>query len=173
MMQMLAAGGIELMTDGVRAPDEFNPQGYLEWEEARHLPRDPAVIEKAHGKAVKIVSPLLPHLHPRHRYKVIFMERPVAEVAASQARMLESIPEHAYVAGEQGTDMATLLARHLEATARLLEAAHLQVLRVPYVDLLNDGEAQVARIARFLDRELDTTAMLAEIRPELRRVREA
>lgn len=32
MMQMLQAGGVPLLTDGERTPDEDNPEGYLEWE---------------------------------------------------------------------------------------------------------------------------------------------
>ncbi len=35
MMQMLKAGGVEVMTDHKRAADHDNPEGYLEWEEIR------------------------------------------------------------------------------------------------------------------------------------------
>ncbi len=39
MMQMLQAGGIELLTDGRRAPDENNPRGYFEHEAVKHGPQ--------------------------------------------------------------------------------------------------------------------------------------
>ncbi len=40
LMQLLAAGGIEPLTDGQRLPDSDNPRGYLEYEPATRLARD-------------------------------------------------------------------------------------------------------------------------------------
>ena len=40
MMQMLDAGGIPPLTDGLRKPDESNPRGYFEYEKAKQLRRD-------------------------------------------------------------------------------------------------------------------------------------
>ena len=40
MMQMLEAGGMEVLTDGVRKPDEDNPRGYYEFERVKRLPED-------------------------------------------------------------------------------------------------------------------------------------
>ena len=57
MMQMLAAGGLPVLHDGLRAADEDNPRGYFEWERIRSLPRDPGCIAEAEGKAVKVISP--------------------------------------------------------------------------------------------------------------------
>ena len=34
---MLKAGGLELITDGVRTPDEDNPKGYYELERVKNL----------------------------------------------------------------------------------------------------------------------------------------
>ena len=36
-MQMLVAGGIPALSDGLRTPDENNPKGYFEWEPAKTL----------------------------------------------------------------------------------------------------------------------------------------
>jgi len=41
MMQMLAAGGLPVLSDGERAADTDNPRGYLEWERIKQLPKDP------------------------------------------------------------------------------------------------------------------------------------
>jgi hypothetical protein len=88
MMQMLAAGGMPILSDGERRADVDNPRGYLEWERIKQLPKDPACIAEAGGKAVKVISQLLLSLPPEHQYRVIFMERPLPEVMVSQDEML-------------------------------------------------------------------------------------
>ncbi|OYV07263.1 MAG: hypothetical protein CFE26_01880, partial [Verrucomicrobiales bacterium VVV1] len=88
MMQMLRAAGMELMHDDKRQPDEDNLEGYWEWEEIKSLRKAPRIIEKAEGKVIKVISALLPLLPQRHRYRVILMKRPVAEVVDSQWAML-------------------------------------------------------------------------------------
>jgi hypothetical protein len=88
MMQMLAAGGMPILSDGERRADVDNPRGYLEWERIKQLPKDPTCIAEAEGKAVKVISQLLLSLPPEHQYRVIFMERPLPEVMVSQDEML-------------------------------------------------------------------------------------
>ena len=80
---MLRAAGMPLMHDGKRAADEDNTEGYWEWEESNSLRKNPRIIEQAEGKAIKIISALLPQLPPGHRYRIIFMKRPVAETQSS------------------------------------------------------------------------------------------
>ena len=75
LMQALAGGGLSPYTDERRAPDEDNPRGYLEHEEAAGLHRDASWIPRARGKAVKIVAHLLPHLPPGEEYRVVFLHR--------------------------------------------------------------------------------------------------
>jgi len=45
MMQILGAGGIPVMTDGKRAADEDNPEGYWEWERMGTSPSRDAAAE--------------------------------------------------------------------------------------------------------------------------------
>jgi hypothetical protein len=90
MMQMLAAGGMQILSDGERAADVDNPRGYLEWERIKRLPRDPTCIAEAEGKAVKVISLLLLSLPEGHDYRVVFMQRPLPEVLASQQAMMRS-----------------------------------------------------------------------------------
>src|ERR1700722_10634888 len=89
MMQMLAAGGMTLLTDHERRPDVDNPRGYCEWEPIKLLPKEPHRIDEAEGKAVKVISQLLLSLPQGRSYKLIFMERPLPEVLASQDEMLK------------------------------------------------------------------------------------
>ena len=50
MMQMLAAGGMPLLTDLERKPDIGNPRGYCEWEGIKLLPKEPNRIDEAKGR---------------------------------------------------------------------------------------------------------------------------
>src|SRR5437879_6348754 len=88
MMQMLVAGGMSALSDDDRRPDPDNPRGYLEWERIKQLPNDPACIAEAEGKVIKVISRLLLSLPAGHEYRIIFMQRPLPEVLASQETML-------------------------------------------------------------------------------------
>ena len=88
MMQLLAAGGIPIVTDNIRAADADNPRGYCEFERVKTIKTDASWLPEIHGKAVKMVSQLLYDLPTTERYKIIFMERDLDEVLASQEKML-------------------------------------------------------------------------------------
>mgnify|MGYP001577310805 CR=1 FL=1 len=83
MMQILEAGGLPVLCDGVRTPDANNPRGYYEYEKVKGMGRDASWIGEAEGKVVKVVSLLLYHLPPDHRYRVIFMTRRMDEILSS------------------------------------------------------------------------------------------
>lgn len=175
MMQMLAQGGLPPMTDDYRPADENNPEGYLEWEPIKTLPREPDLIAGAVGKAVKVVSPLLPHLPSRYRYKIIFMTRPAAEVARSQEKMRQRLsPVEA--ATPAAFDMEPLLARHAsEHLARLRSAPNIDLLEIDYPALIARPADEARRVAAFLGHERLPRAesMASAVRPELHREKEA
>lgn len=52
------------MTDGLRPPDEDNPEDCWEWEEIKMMPKWPLIIVKAQCKATKVISALLTSLPP-------------------------------------------------------------------------------------------------------------
>src|ERR1700687_1851245 len=85
MMQMLAAGGVPILSDGERQADVDKPRGYMEWEHVKQLPKDPACIAEAEGKAVKVISQLLLLLPAQHEYRVLFLQRPLADGVASSS----------------------------------------------------------------------------------------
>src|SRR6516162_7002633 len=88
MMQMLAGGGVEVVTDHLRTADTDNPRGYYEFEKVKQVKRDASWLPEIRGKAVKMVSQLLLDLPPTERYCVVFMERDFPEMLNSQERML-------------------------------------------------------------------------------------
>jgi len=170
MMQMLRAGGLPPMTDQQRAADEDNPEGYFEWEAVKKLGSQPHLIERAEGKATKVISMLLGKLPPIHRYKVIFMDRPVAEVSRSQSLMIEhrrgEEPKRNQKAMEES------LIKHREKVLKLLEALpHIELLTLSYPELVASPETFIDDIQDFVGRDLlpDAGNMVTAVRPDLYR----
>jgi hypothetical protein len=170
MMQMLVAGGMTPLVDGERVADADNPRGYLEWERIKQLPNDPACIAEAEGKVVKAISKLLLALPAGHEYRVVFMQRPLPEVLASQDQMLKRRGTF-----KDGVDPAVITAafeKHLrEVNAWFDSKSYVKALRVPYHEILNTPEDIAIRLAEFLGMELDIHAMLREVDPTLYRNR--
>lgn len=174
MMQMLAAGGIPVLSDGERVADADNPHGYLEWERIKLLPQQPACIAEAEDKAVKVISQLLLALPAGHRYRIIFMERPLAEVVASQAEMIR----RRGTSGPKLADSVLLAAlqAHLNQVNSWLKSkgeAGLPVCRVQYHNVLANAGPVCETIQDFLGHSLNLTAMASQIDPSLYRQRSA
>jgi LPS sulfotransferase NodH len=170
MMQMLAAGGMPILSDGERMADTDNPRGYCEWERIKQLPKEPTCIDEAEGKAVKVISQLLFALPAGRSYQIIFMERPLPEVVASQAEMIRRrgtagapLPEAALIAG---------LRAHLNQVNAWLSQTHdILVSRVEYHSVLRDPRAAAGSVQEFLQRALDVEAMARQVDPSLYRQR--
>ncbi|HNT78081.1 MAG TPA: sulfotransferase family protein [Anaerolineae bacterium] len=171
MMKMLEAGGLEVLTDHIRTPNEDNPKGYYEFERVKKLPDgDVAWLPEAQGRVVKIISALLKHLPPTHTYKVLFMRRRMSEILASQQQMLVRRGEATDKVSDE--EMTRLFEKHLEETfAWMAQQPNLTCLEVDYNAMLADPRPQVAQLQAFLDMDLDTQAMLAVVDPELYRQR--
>lgn len=170
MMQMLAAGGMPVLTDGERKADADNPRGYYEWEPIKQLPKQPELIDRAEGRAVKCISQLLLALPANRSYRIIFMERPLREVLASQAEMIRRRGS----GGSSMDDGALLKAfeGHLKQVEMWLKTKpETSVLRTQYHDVLRDPLRAAQRIEEFLALPLDTKAMAAEVVPTLYRQR--
>ncbi len=91
MMQMLAAGGLSVLSDGIRTADEDNPRGYYELEAVKQTKQDPSWLAGSEGKAVKLIHALLTDLPVDRPYRVIVMRRKTETVVKSQAVMLERL----------------------------------------------------------------------------------
>jgi len=169
MMQMLAAGGMSLLTDLGRKPDIDNPRGYCEWEPIKLLPKDPHLIDKAEGKAVKVISQLLLALPEGRNYKVIFMERPLPEVLASQDEMLKRRGR------TDSVDSALLNAAfrdHMrEVVAWLEQREDLPICRMGYRKVLSDPAGSAKTVCDFLDVALNVELMALAVDPSLYRNR--
>ena len=95
-MQMVAAAGIEPLVDDARSADDSNPLGYFERVEVKRMPRAGTDwVAGARGRSVKVIHALLEFLPRNERYRVLYVERDLDEVIASQDRMLERLGESA------------------------------------------------------------------------------
>jgi predicted AlkP superfamily phosphohydrolase/phosphomutase/tetratricopeptide (TPR) repeat protein len=93
MMQMIEAGGIEVLTDGQRTADSNNPKGYYEDERIKKLAQDNSWVGDGQGKCMKVIAQLLKQLPKKYNYKVVFMKRDMGEVLRSQQIMLKRNPD--------------------------------------------------------------------------------
>jgi hypothetical protein len=170
MMQMLAAGGMPILSDGERQADVDNPRGYLEWERIKQLPKDPACIAEAEGKAVKVISLLLLSLPEGHEYRVIFMQRPLVEVLASQEVML-----HHRGTAKPNADNSVVAAafeKNLRAVNTWLDSkAYVKTVRVQYHEVLRESEEIAKKLSEFLGLSLKVEAMTRQVDATLYRNR--
>jgi len=168
MMQMLAAGGVPLLSDGIRQADEDNPRGYHELEAVKRTRQDAAWLAGSEGKAVKIVHALLADLPVDRPYRVILMRRKVENVVKSQAAMLERLgQEGARLEPEQ---LARVFEQQLEQVKDYMNRhACFECIEVWYGAVLEYPQTQIERLNRFLSGELNVEAMAAAVDPALRR----
>src|SRR5215813_49799 len=77
LMQMLEMGGMPIVTDQIRTPDEDNPKGYHEFERIKEIDKTNGNnwLREYRGQVIKTISFLLQHLPPDLNYQVIFMRR--------------------------------------------------------------------------------------------------
>jgi len=170
MMQMLVAGGMAALADGERQADTDNPRGYLEWERIKQLPNDPGCIVEAEGKVVKVISQLLFSLPAGRDYRVIFMQRPLPEVMASQDEMLRR--RGTFDGSIDNSAIVNAFRDHLYKVHSFLSSqSHMAVMRLPYHDVLNQPKETSQKIQEFLGIPLDLEAMTQQVDASLYRQR--
>lgn len=171
-MKMLDAGGVPTLTDGIRGADDSNPKGYYEFEPVKELDKngDTAWLGEARGKAVKIISFLLTFLPDTFDYQVIFMNRDLDEVLASQNKMLVSRGEAAGAADDGR--MRQAYQKHLEKVDRFLRNRRcFTTLRLGYRDVIDNPAVEARRMNEFLGGRLSVDRMAAVADRELYRNR--
>lgn len=171
LMKMLEAGGVPIVTDGLRTADEDNPKGYYELERVKNLAEetDRSWLTEARGKGVKVISFLLRSLPSDLNYRVIFVRRDIGEVLASQKKMLER-------RGEDDGTSPERMRQHFEddlwrARYQLAPRPCFEMLEMEYTDVLARPREGAQRINEFLGGGLDIEAMAAVVDPQLYRNR--
>jgi len=158
MMRMLEAGGIPIVTDNIRKPDEDNPRGYYEFEKVKKIKEDASWLEDCSAKAFKMVSALLYHLPKEKRYKVIFMRREMKEMLASQKVMLQRLGRQGANVGDE--EMVEKFEKHLRNVERwLANHPNIDVLYMKYNDIIKEPLRHAEAVNRFLGGWLNVDKM--------------
>ena len=169
MMRMLEAGGVPVLSDGVRAADADNPKGYFEYAPVKRLKEDNAWVAEVRGKAVKIISFLMVHLPPGAPYRVLFLERDLSEVLASQRQMLLRRGEA--LEADDGA-MGRVYQKHLTHVRNwLAKRPDIAVSYIQYKDAIAVPRQVAGTVNAFLGDSLDVPAMAHSVDPGLYRQR--
>ena len=170
MMKILAEGGLPIITDELRQADTDNPNGYYETETVKQLSAgNVGWLSNAGGKVVKVISALLEHLPAQYQYKIIFMEREIQEVLASQRKMLRRRNEESKM---DDAGMEAQFQKHIAAVKPwLARQPNMDVLYISYNDLVSDPEPLCGRVVEFIRAPLNVSRMLAVPNAELYRNR--
>ncbi|MFT7301592.1 MAG: putative AlkP superfamily phosphohydrolase/phosphomutase/tetratricopeptide (TPR) repeat protein [Akkermansiaceae bacterium] len=159
MMQMLAAGGLEIHSDGKRAADESNPKGYYECEKARQLATDRAWLVETRGQVIKIVAQLLPYLPSeingeKMHDRVIWTERNLDEVIRSQTAML--VNDGRSEASLSPAELASVYEKQLGKVWTALTEKGIPVCQIQHGETIKDPETIARVLAQFLGDRLET-----------------
>jgi hypothetical protein len=165
MMQVLNKAQLPILQDGVRESDVSNPQGYFELEDVKNIVIDNSFLDKAAGKAVKIVTPLPIYMKPSLKYKIVFMRRDLEEILRSQEKMLSKDQT------SEREKYRTIYEFHLKKTYRFLKENNIQWLDVNYNELMASPLVELKKVADFLNIDARAQDLAEVVNPDLYRNR--
>lgn len=162
LMQMLQAGGMEILSDEKRKADNSNPKGYFELETIKSLYIDNSCLKGQFGKAVKVISYLLKYLPEDQKYKIIFINRDMDEIIKSQQKMLgrdEKKPPKALI---NAFDKEI---RNVKIWAE--NNPNIEILYLHYTNVIENSKEEINKIINFLNIPLNKEKMIDVIDPHL------
>lgn len=171
LMQMLENGGIPILKDSERLPDEHNPYGYFEYQPINNLNviADISYLQNYKGYAIKIVSPILVKITISFPARVIFLKRPLPEVILSQQKMAQKRNDQ-QSAPIDTNRLLIIFEKHIRQTINsLYRNPNLKVLEVNFPEIFSNPKYIIDSVNTFLDGNLDTNKMYTSISPELYR----
>jgi hypothetical protein len=174
MMRMLDEGGLEPMTDNFRTADEDNPKGYYEVELVKSLKKqdDKSWLDDAEGKVIKVISSLLKDLPSVYRYDVIFMNRSLDEVLASQKKMVVRRGDSKVSTESEDQQLRQLYEQHLRSIKPwIAKQGNFRMVEISYNDVMRDPAGQALRVKDFLGLPLDVAKMSKAVDEQLYRNR--
>jgi len=160
MMQMLRAGGLNVVSDENRPADESNPKGYFEDDRIKKLPstKNRSWLNEYQGQAIKIVAPLLGLIPKNIPLKIIFMQRNTNELITSQRTMLER--DHKMGAATDDDSLARVFAAQLEGVNLFgQQRSNVEILPIQFAEAIENPQAIAAQVTSFINSKLDPKAM--------------
>jgi len=169
VMQMLSSGGLEILKDDKRKADADNPKGYFEYSKVKTLAENNSWLREALGKGLKVVSPLLSYLPSDYQYRLIFVERDLDQILASQAEMIKRQGIRKTIADPK---IKTAFGKHLkEIKDWLKKQKNFKTLFISYQKTIDSPVSIAKKISLFLKRKLDLEKMTLTVNPSLYRQR--
>jgi hypothetical protein len=169
MMKILEAGGIPVLADHIRVADIDNPNGYYEFEPVKSTHEDPSWLAQAQGRVVKMIYKLLYDLPPDCSCRIVFMQRALKEVIASQNTMLVRRGEKPSDDSETHSLVGTFASEIAACKGWLKTRENFSVLFVNYNRMLENPAEQIAALNEFFNNELNEAEMLQVVDPDLYR----
>jgi len=166
MMQMLKAGGADLLVDDLRQNDDNNPKGYMEYEPVKKLLTNNSWLKDQNGKTIKIILQLLNALDMACDYKIIMMDRDLEEILKSQQKMLGKKEETLNL-----KLMTTFEQQKEKINGWLAGKPNIQVLHVKYADVIENPVHEANRINLFLSETMNEEKMVQAVDEQLYRNR--
>ncbi len=171
MMQMLESAGIGIYTDKERTADDNNPKGYYEHNNIKSIKHNKRWVTESMDKAMKVISNLVPELPLIYKYKIIFMERNLDEVLASQRKMLQKLG----VKNREDVYPVQVMNSFKKAREKAKDWArkqsNIEILEVDYAEVINNPFAEALRISEFLDHRVTPEDLIKPIDARLYRQR--
>lgn len=165
LMQILERGGIDVFTDKIRKADENNPKGYFEYERVKSLKKESTWLKDVAGKAIKIVIPVIQNLpvFDDIDYRVLFIERELDEVIASQKSMLKNSSKLS------DSIIKKILSQQVNLTKVLLSLLKIPTLYISYNKTLIEPQETANKINTFLSGLLNISTATEAVIPSLKR----
>ncbi len=162
VMRMLNEGGMDVFTDEIKQADEHNPHGYFEHEFIKDIHHNRRKLKEIKDAVVKIPASKIGYLPAFFRYKVININRKLADILDSKLA----------VANKQKKVIGLFAFEKLERTiARSRKwferRSEVEELQLNYEDIIADPEKTAKQMADFLGKELDIDKMIAAVDNDL------
>ncbi len=158
IMQMLKKGGMDILTDQVRKADAHNEKGYYEYEKVKSIRKENTWMKEADGKAVKIITQLLPYIPTDYEYAVLYMVRPMEEILCSQKHMREQLPGDGKSVAREVLEQS--YTRQVQRVQHWMENhPKMRTLYVYYPEVLAHPLEKAKEIRSFLGVDLNAEAM--------------
>ncbi len=163
MMNILYAGGIEVLDDNRRKADIHNPNGYFEF----NMKLQPEVFRDADGKAVKILGRSLKRLLSDKEYRIIWMERNIEEIIQSW-HIFKGYSKWVEVNNREYRIKEEKILRD-NAITLLEKQKNVEYMIVKYTDVIYNPDKEIEKIQKFLGVKLDLKKAIAIVDKNLYR----
>ncbi|MBY9007851.1 MAG: sulfotransferase domain-containing protein [Candidatus Lokiarchaeota archaeon] len=164
IMQMLRAGGMDILSDHKRKADKNNPKGYLELQAVKNLFKDNSCLVKQTGKVVKVISHLLIYIPKNQLYKIIFINRNINEIIKSQQKMLRENTKN------YSKTLKKAFKKELSNVKLWINnQPNIELLNLNFKDIIKNPEKEINNIIKFLNISLNREKMINIIEPSLYR----